>query len=235
MDSRRNPYGEHGIISNIPPRSFKEGKLQALLRARGRPRQKIAAAEPVPWTISALYGLLVGSAEARGYSTPNPTSGTPVGATLDGIVEGAGAGFQAKFMLPWWFSEESVAAKYMPLLQHNLWIKTATTEATSVGKALRNGGQVPGQTRTVWLWRPGQDAHDFAAAARGQPPQWACEHRPQKPRLESSDTAAMRSSTASRQRPGSGRRKSRGVSRLPESVCGCVLCRERRPNTSVVV
>src|SRR6266404_3772942 len=32
-------------------------------------------------------------------------------ATLDGIVEGTGAGFEAKFMLPWSFSEEAAAEK----------------------------------------------------------------------------------------------------------------------------
>ena len=35
-------------------------------------------------------------------------------ATLDGRVEGTGAVFEAKFMLPWSFSEEWAAEKYMP-------------------------------------------------------------------------------------------------------------------------
>jgi YqaJ-like viral recombinase domain len=34
-------------------------------------------------------------------------------ATLDGIVEGTGTVFEAKFMLPWSFSEEAAAEKYM--------------------------------------------------------------------------------------------------------------------------
>ena len=34
-------------------------------------------------------------------------------ATLDGIVEGTGAVFEAKFMLPWSFSEEAAAEKHM--------------------------------------------------------------------------------------------------------------------------
>src|SRR4249920_432810 len=41
-------------------------------------------------------------------------------ATLDGIVEGAEAVFEAKFMLPWSFSEEAAAEKYMAQLQHNM-------------------------------------------------------------------------------------------------------------------
>jgi predicted phage-related endonuclease len=43
-------------------------------------------------------------------------------ATLDGIVEGTGAVFEAKFMLPWSFSEEAAAEKYMAQVQHNMWV-----------------------------------------------------------------------------------------------------------------
>src|SRR3984957_12201049 len=42
-------------------------------------------------------------------------------ATLDGMVEGEGAVFEAKFMLPWSFSEEAAAAKHMAQLQHYMW------------------------------------------------------------------------------------------------------------------
>jgi predicted phage-related endonuclease len=53
-------------------------------------------------------------------------------ATLDGLVEGTGAVFEAKFMLPWSFSEEGAAAKYMAQLQHNMWVANAKTAALSV-------------------------------------------------------------------------------------------------------
>jgi predicted phage-related endonuclease len=43
-------------------------------------------------------------------------------ATLDGLVEGTGAVFEAKFMLPWSFSEEDAAEKYMAQVQHNMWV-----------------------------------------------------------------------------------------------------------------
>ena len=46
-------------------------------------------------------------------------------ATLDGLVEGTGAVFEAKFMLPGRFSEEAAAEKYMPQLQHNMWVTNA--------------------------------------------------------------------------------------------------------------
>jgi predicted phage-related endonuclease len=53
-------------------------------------------------------------------------------ATLDGRVEGSDAVFEAKFMLPWSFSEEAAAEKYMPQLQHNMWVVAARTAVMSV-------------------------------------------------------------------------------------------------------
>ena len=53
-------------------------------------------------------------------------------ATLDGVVEGNGAVFEAKFMLPWSFSEEAAAEKYMPQLQHNMWVTNAKAAVLSV-------------------------------------------------------------------------------------------------------
>src|SRR5271163_167524 len=48
-------------------------------------------------------------------------------ATLDGRVQGSDAVFEAKFMLPWHFSEEAAAEKHMPQLQHNMWVVAART------------------------------------------------------------------------------------------------------------
>jgi predicted phage-related endonuclease len=53
-------------------------------------------------------------------------------ATLDGRIEATGAVFEAKFMLPWSFSEEAAAEKYMPQLQHNMWVVTARSAVLSV-------------------------------------------------------------------------------------------------------
>jgi predicted phage-related endonuclease len=53
-------------------------------------------------------------------------------ATLDGIIEQTGAVFEAKFMLPWSFSEEGAAEKYMAQLQHNMWVTNATTSVLSI-------------------------------------------------------------------------------------------------------
>jgi predicted phage-related endonuclease len=53
-------------------------------------------------------------------------------ATLDGMVESTGAVFESKFMLPWSFSEEAAAQKYMAQLQHNMWVTNANMAALSI-------------------------------------------------------------------------------------------------------
>jgi predicted phage-related endonuclease len=53
-------------------------------------------------------------------------------ATLDGRIEGSEALFEAKFMLPWSFSEEAAVNKYMPQLQHNMWVVAARSAALSI-------------------------------------------------------------------------------------------------------
>jgi predicted phage-related endonuclease len=53
-------------------------------------------------------------------------------ATLDGVVAESGAVFEAKFMLPWSFSEEGAAEKYMPQLQHNMWVIASHSSVLSV-------------------------------------------------------------------------------------------------------
>jgi predicted phage-related endonuclease len=55
-----------------------------------------------------------------------------MGATLDGRVEATGAVFEAKFMLPWSFSEEGAAEKHMAQVQHNMWVVNAKMAALSI-------------------------------------------------------------------------------------------------------
>jgi predicted phage-related endonuclease len=59
-------------------------------------------------------------------------------ATLDGIVDATEAVFESKFMLPWSFSEEAAAEKYMPQLQHNM---SVTDLRTSVLSIITGGGK----------------------------------------------------------------------------------------------
>jgi YqaJ-like viral recombinase domain len=53
-------------------------------------------------------------------------------ATVDGLVAGTGAVFEAKFMLPWTFSEEAAAEKHMAQLQHNMWVTSSKAAALSI-------------------------------------------------------------------------------------------------------
>ncbi|MBR0774571.1 YqaJ viral recombinase family protein [Bradyrhizobium diazoefficiens] len=55
-----------------------------------------------------------------------------MGATLDGRVQQTGAVYEAKFMLPWNFSEEAAADKHMAQLQHNMWVISARSAVLSI-------------------------------------------------------------------------------------------------------
>jgi predicted phage-related endonuclease len=105
-------------------------------------------------------------------------------ATLDGRVQGSDAVFEAKFMLPWAFSEEAAAEKYMPQLQHNMWVIAARSAVLSV---ITGGGKwVETTTRADPLYQ-----HLIVTAERkfwrcvesGEPPNlFGVE--PPKPRIE---------------------------------------------------
>jgi predicted phage-related endonuclease len=119
-----------------------------------------------------------------------------MGATLDGRVEGSDAVFEAKFMLPWSFSEEGAAEKYMPQLQHNMWVVAARTAVLSV---ITGGGKwVEITTYADPLYQ-----HLIVTAERkfwrcvesGEPPQlFGVE--PPKPRLEAVRVVDMALSNA---------------------------------------
>jgi predicted phage-related endonuclease len=55
-----------------------------------------------------------------------------MGATLDGIVAGSATVFEAKFMLPWSFSEAAAAEKHMAQLQHNMWVTNSRNAVLSI-------------------------------------------------------------------------------------------------------
>ena len=108
-------------------------------------REKRGEAEPedLSGNLIVQLGLVTGPSIGAGTSaTPAKRSNVqhrlrhPVirwmGATLDGMVEGTGAVFEAKFMLPWSFSEEAAAEKHMAQLQHNMWVTNATAAVLSI-------------------------------------------------------------------------------------------------------
>ena len=117
-------------------------------------------------------------------------------ATLDGRVQGTEAVFEAKFMLPWSFSEEAAAEKYMAQLQHNMWVVAARTAVLSV---ITGGGKwVEIKTHADPLYQ-----HLIVTAERkfwrcvesGEPPTlFGVE--PPKPRIEAVRIVDMSSSNA---------------------------------------
>jgi predicted phage-related endonuclease len=117
-------------------------------------------------------------------------------ATLDGRIEGSGAVFEAKFMLPWSFSEEAAAEKYMPQLQHNMWVVAARSAVLSV---ITGGGKwVEIKTHADPLYQ-----HLIVTAERkfwrcvesGEPPTLFGVEAP-KPRIEAVRIVDMSSSNA---------------------------------------
>jgi predicted phage-related endonuclease len=116
-------------------------------------------------------------------------------ATLDGRVDG-GDVFEGKFMLPWSFSEEGAAEKYMPQLQHNMWVVAARSAVLSV---ITGGGKwVEIKTHADPLYQ-----HLIVTAERkfwrcvesGEPPKlFGVE--PPRPRIEALRIVDMSSSNA---------------------------------------
>jgi predicted phage-related endonuclease len=73
-------------------------------------------------------------------------------ATLDGLVKETGAVFEAKFMLPWSFSEEAAAEKHMAQLQHNMLVAGVRKSVLSI---ITGGGKwVSSQSKPTRSTRP---------------------------------------------------------------------------------
>ena len=82
-------------------------------------------------------------------------------ATLDGVVEATGAVFEAKFMLPWSFSEEGAAEKYMPQLQHNMWVTNAKLWCSRALPGVANGSRSafrPTRFTSISFLRPSRNS-----------------------------------------------------------------------------
>ena len=119
-----------------------------------------------------------------------------MGATLDGIVAGSGAVFEAKFMLPWSFSEEAAAEKHMAQLQHNMWVTNAKVAALSV---ITGGGKWVEITilRRSALPAPSSDRGEEILALRRErraPSLFGVE--PPRPRIEAIRIVDMSSSNS---------------------------------------
>jgi predicted phage-related endonuclease len=117
-------------------------------------------------------------------------------ATLDGRVEATGAVFEAKFMLPWNFSEEAAAEKHMAQLQHNMWVTAARTAILSI---ITGGGKwvemsIPADTLYQHLLLTAERKF-WRCVQSGEPPRlFGIE--PPRPRVEAVRSVDMSESNA---------------------------------------
>ena len=117
-------------------------------------------------------------------------------ATLDGMVEGCGAVFEAKFMLPWSFSEEAAAEKHMAQLQHNMWVTASRVAVLSI---ITGGGKwvemtIPADPLYQHLLLTAEKKF-WRCVENGEPPRlFGIE--PPRPRIEATRTVDMSSSNS---------------------------------------
>jgi predicted phage-related endonuclease len=117
-------------------------------------------------------------------------------ATLDGIVEGSGAVFEAKFMLPWSFSEGMAAERHMAQLQHNMWVTNATAAVLSI---ITGGGKwveikIPADSLYQHLLLTAEKKF-WRCVESGEPPRLFGAESP-RPRVEAVRIVDMSSSNA---------------------------------------
>lgn len=117
-------------------------------------------------------------------------------ATLDGLVKETGAVFEAKFMLPWSFSDEAAAEKHMAQLQHNMLVAGTKTSVLSIinggGKWVELSIEADPIYQIVLL---AAEKAFWQAVKNGQPPAlFDCE--PPKPRIKAVRVVDMGASNA---------------------------------------
>lgn len=132
-----------GFIGGSDARIIMDDDQSALLRL-WREKRGEAEAEDLSGNLIVQLGSVTEELNRHWYERNTGHSVTAVqrqvfhpvkrwmAATLDGMVEATGAVFEAKFMLPWTFSEEASVTKHMAQLQHNMWVAASRSAALSV-------------------------------------------------------------------------------------------------------
>jgi predicted phage-related endonuclease len=117
-------------------------------------------------------------------------------ATLDGVVENNGAVFEAKFMLPWSFSEEAAAEKHMAQLQHNMLVAGTKKSVLSIisggGKWIELSIEADPIYQTILI--AAEKAFWRAVKTGETPALFDCE--PPKPRIEAVRVVDMNASNS---------------------------------------
>jgi predicted phage-related endonuclease len=117
-------------------------------------------------------------------------------ATLDGLVKETGAVFEAKFMLPWSFSEEAAAEKHMAQLQHNMLVAGTKKSVLSIinggGKWVELSIEADPIYQTILI--AAEKAFWRAVKTGATPALFDCE--PPKPRIEAVRVVDMNASNS---------------------------------------
>ena len=117
-------------------------------------------------------------------------------ATLDGLVKETGAVFEAKFMLPWSFSEEGAAEKHMAQLQHNMLVAGTKKSVLSIinggGKWVELSIEADPIYQTILI--AAEKAFWWAVKTGETPVLFDCE--PPKPRIEAVRVVDMNASNS---------------------------------------
>jgi predicted phage-related endonuclease len=117
-------------------------------------------------------------------------------ATLDGLVKETGAVFEAKFMLPWSFSEAAAAEKHMAQLQHNMMVagtkKSVLSIITGGGSWIQLSVEADPIYQTILI---ATEKAFWRSVKTGEPPAlFDCE--PPKPRIEAVRVVEMTASNS---------------------------------------
>ncbi len=117
-------------------------------------------------------------------------------ATLDGLVKETGAVFEAKFMLPWSFSEAAAAEKHMAQLQHNMLVagtrKSVLSIITGGGSWIQLSVEADPIYQTILI---AAEKAFWQSVRTGEPPAlFDCE--PPKPRIEAVRVVDMTASNS---------------------------------------
>jgi predicted phage-related endonuclease len=117
-------------------------------------------------------------------------------ATLDGLVKETGAVFEAKFMLPWSFTEEAAAEKHMAQLQHNMLVAGTKKSVLSIinggGKWIELSIEADPIYQTILI--AAEKAFWRAVKTGDTPAMFDCE--PPKPRVEAVRVVDMNASNS---------------------------------------
>ena len=142
-DKRKRPRDRRYFIGGSDTRIIMGDNEEALLRLWQEKRGELEP-EDLSGNLIVQLGMATEDLNRRWYETNTGQTLVDIqrhirhpalrwmAATLDGRVQGSEAVFEFKFMLPWSFSEEGAVSKYMPQLQHNMWVVAARSAVLSV-------------------------------------------------------------------------------------------------------